>query len=117
MKGLISLAVFVAFFVAIPQCLGQSQDAEKDASQLLTEQQLVQMLHMLVVQAGQSEDVRICHIPSGRGGLGGFIMFTTFKGFEGHKKHGDCECTEDDLPSRSTPCECVDQDTCQEFSP
>jgi len=42
MKGLISLAVVVAFFVTIPQCLGQSQDS----SQLLTEQQLVQMFQL-----------------------------------------------------------------------
>jgi len=46
MKRLVSLAVVVAFFVAIPQCLGQSQDAEKDATLLLTEQQLVQMFHL-----------------------------------------------------------------------
>ena len=46
MKRLVSLAVVVAFFVAIPQCLGQSQDAEKDASQLLTEQQLVRMFNL-----------------------------------------------------------------------
>ena len=46
MKGLSSLAVVVAFFVTIPQCLGQSQDAEKDAALLLTEQQLVQMFNL-----------------------------------------------------------------------
>jgi len=39
MKKLISLAVVVAFFVTIPQCLGQ----DADQSQLLEEQQLVQM--------------------------------------------------------------------------
>jgi len=49
MNKLISLAVVVAFFVAIPQCFGQSQDAEKDASQLLEEQQLVQMFQLAML--------------------------------------------------------------------
>ena len=49
MKGLVSLAVVVAFFVAVPQCLGQSQDAEKDAGQLLEEQQLVQMFQLAMM--------------------------------------------------------------------
>jgi len=44
MKGLISLAVVVAFFVTIPQCLGQSQDA----CQLLEEQPLAQMSLLLI---------------------------------------------------------------------
>ena len=41
MKGLISLAVVVAFFVAIPQCFGQ--DACQSPAQLLEEQQPLQM--------------------------------------------------------------------------
>jgi len=52
MKKLISLAVVVAFFVAIPQCLGQ--DADQSPAQLLTEQQLVQMFH-LVMMAKEKE--------------------------------------------------------------
>ena len=53
MKGLISLAVVVAFFVTIPQCLGQ--DADQSPGQLLTEQQLVQMFQLAMLQGpGQS---------------------------------------------------------------
>ena len=51
MKILLSLAVVVAFFVAIPQCLGQ--DADQSPAQLITEQQLVQMFNLAMMQ-GQS---------------------------------------------------------------
>jgi len=46
MKGLVSLAVVVAFFVAIPQCFGQ--DACLSPAQLLEEQQPLQMSLLLM---------------------------------------------------------------------
>ena len=72
MKRLVSLAVVVAFFVAIPQCFGQ--DAEQSPAQLLEEQQLVQMSLLLtapptivavpvsnLLQRGGPPKVEICH--------------------------------------------------------
>ncbi len=93
MKGLISLAVVVAFFVAIPQCLGQSQDAEKDASQLLEEQQLVQMFHLAMVQRGRPQPkTTVCHQGGGRNKQGNGFRLTVKDGNEliRHCEHGDC---------------------------
>ena len=105
MKGLISLAVVVAFFVTIPQCLGQSQDAEKDAGQLLTEQQLVQMFHLVMVQ-GQPE-IPICHVtPAGGTFAQGFILLVNEMALGAHLNHGDCEEYNADSDDPGEPCSC-----------
>ena len=89
MKKLVSLAVVVAFFVTIPQCLGQSQDAEKDASQLLEEQQLEQMVHLAMVLE-PPVTVEICHLV-GAPGSGGILINVPQASVPGHLVHGDCE--------------------------
>jgi len=61
MKTLLSLTMVLAFFVAVPQCLGQSQDAEENASQLLTEQQLAQMVLLLKGPAPQNCHQTVCN--------------------------------------------------------
>ena len=54
MRKLVSLAVVVAFFVAIPQCFGQ--DACLSPAQLLEEQQPLQMSLLVMMQGpGQSD--------------------------------------------------------------
>ena len=89
MKRIISLAVVVAFFVTVPQCLGQSQDAEKDAAQLLTEQQLEQMFHLVMVQANM---VDICHITAAADPIegDGVVIAISMAALAVHCRHGDC---------------------------
>jgi len=109
MKRLISLAVVVAFFVTVPQCLGQSQDAEKDAAQLLTEQQLLQMFHQVMAQ-GKPEN-KICHLmPNAPGSAEGIIRRVRDEDLQEHLDHGDCEegdyiATKND--GQGGPCECL----------
>ncbi len=106
MKRLLSLAVVVAFFVAVPQCLGQSQDAEKDASQLLEDQQLVQMFHLLMVQ-GRLE-TKICHvIPAGGALAQGFILLVTDQALDRHLEHGDCLDYFANPDEPGEPCSCT----------
>jgi len=102
MKKLISLAVVVAFFIAVPQCFGQSQDTEKDAGQLLTEQQLAQMFHLAMVQ--QPEMTEVCHRV--RGGPGDGVVLTVPVGpaLDAHCRHGDC--TEFYLTDEPASCVC-----------
>jgi len=116
MKTLVSLTMVVAFFVAIPQCFGQSQDAENDASQLLEEQQLVQMSLLLTAPqisvgvpvsfllkgpGGRQDTTLICHFKETRkhcGGTGGGLR--TIKSdpatIARHESHGDCSSPVDD---------------------
>jgi len=107
MKAIISLAVVVAFFVAVPQCLGQSQDTEKDAAQLLTEQQLVQMFKMAMVQ-GRPE-AQICHVDPKSPSPGvGRIVLVNEKSVQAHLRHGDCEdYVANNLDEPGKPCECL----------
>ncbi len=109
MKGLVSLAVVVAFLVAIPQCLGQ--DAEQSPAQLLTEQQLVQMLNLLMVQRPENT-ILICHIPFGppQDPDEGFTLMlrADSPSLKGHCKHGDC--TNFALTGVSNNCTCGGDD-------
>ena len=123
MKGLISLAVVVAFFVTIPQCLGQSQDAEKDASQLLEEQQLVQMSLLApptIVAVPVSNllmapptRIQICHFKNirkhcdGKGGGLRMINFTQ-KAVDQHNEHGDCSVPDIETSCDPGHCECAE---------
>jgi len=103
MKKLISLAIVLAFFVIVPQCLGQSQDAEKDAAQLLTEQQLVQMFHLVMAQ-GKPEN-KICHL-SPRSPWDGFVRLVNERSVQGHLNHGDCEQYGASPDEPGEPCDC-----------
>ena len=93
MKRLVSLTMVLAFFVVVPQCFGQSQAAEKDASQLLTEQQLVQMFHLLMVQRPETT-IKVCHITPGpmQAEGEGFTLRIPEESpsLAGHCAHGDC---------------------------
>jgi len=86
MKKLVSLAV-LAFFVALP--LGQ--DAEQ--SQLLEEQQLLQMFHMVMMVPPAT--VEICHlVPPNSFGIGTGILINVPEDSPAarrHRDHGDCE--------------------------
>ncbi len=104
MKRLVSLAVVVAFFIAIPQCLGQCQDAEKDASQLLEDQQLVQMFHLVMAQR---PDTKICHLTPAGGALDqGFIMLVNDRSLDRHLNHGDCLDYNFTIDEPGEPCSC-----------
>jgi len=86
MKRLVSLAVFVAFLVAIPQCFGQ--DDGQSPAQLLEQQQLVQMFHLVMVQRSETG---ICHITSrGTFPAEGVILFVNDTARIQHLNHGDC---------------------------
>jgi len=87
MKTLLSLTMVLAFFVAVPQCLGQ--DADQSPAQLLTEQQLVQMFHLAMVQANT---VEICHMTAGADPAegDGFMITIPLGAVAGHCRHGDC---------------------------
>jgi len=105
MKRLISLAVVVAFFIAIPQCLGQSQDAEKDAAQLLTEQQLVQIFHLVMAQ--EQPEIPICHVtPAGGTFAQGFILLVNEMALDAHLNHGDCADYNANSDELGEPCSC-----------
>jgi len=103
MKGLISLAIVVAFFVTIPQCLGQ--DACQSPTQLLEEQQLVQMFHLVMAQ---QPDMKICHVTP-RSPNQGVILLVNDRNLIVHLNHGDCEnysAVTVDEPGRSCSCRC-----------
>ena len=107
MKRLVSLAAVVAFFVAIPQCLGQSQDAEQSPAQLPEEQQLVEMALLLTAPPtiasvpvsnlllAPPAKITICHFKrirkhcEGEGG-GRRTIRHTQKSTDQHNAHGDC---------------------------
>ena len=132
MKRLISLAVVVAFFVAVPQCLGQSQDAEQLPAQLLEEQQLVQMSLLMMApptivavpvsnllqkpdrgpKPDQGPKVDICHFKQTRkhcDGLGGGEITVVFesKSYFRHLDHGDCTEGNYDPAPDDCPNHCV----------
>ncbi len=110
MRKLVSLAVVVAFFVAVPQCLGESQDAEKDAAQLLEEQQLVQMFHLVMVQ---QPEIPICHVtPAGGTFAQGFILLVNEMALDAHLNHGDCDEYNANSDELGEPCSCP---PCQPF--
>ncbi len=110
MKGLISLAVVLAFFVAVPQCLGQSQDTEQLPAQLLEEQQLVQMFQLAMMQGPpggfRQNSTLVCH-QSRRAknpGQGFTLTVNNGKTLKRHCDHGDC--TVFPPPDADTMCTC-----------
>jgi len=82
MKRLASLAIVLALFVAVP--LGQ--DADQSPAQLLEEQQLVQMFHMVMAQG--RPDMKICHVNIRDQGV---ILLVNDKTLDIHLSHGDCK--------------------------